>query len=85
MGFKEWFVIKKEKAGFWQLPQGFKTIAEYIKGIGWWGELEFEGKNPLTAKKGIEKALKVLGIKKEDVSHKTISAIFAEKLKLKFN
>lgn len=81
LGFREWFIVKKEKASFWELPQGFKTIAEYIKEIGWWGELEFEGKSPVAAKKEIEKALKILGIKKEDVSYKTISAIFAEKLK----
>ena len=80
LGFKKLFTIKKEKATFWELPQGFKTVLEYIKGIGWWGELEFNGKNPVLAKKEIEKALKILEIKKENVSYKTISAIFFEKL-----
>ena len=78
LGFEELFIIKKEKATFWELSQGFKTVAEYIKEIGWWGELEFEGKDPLKAQKEIEKALKVLEVKKELVSYKTISAIFAE-------
>lgn len=81
LGFEEWFVIKKEKATFWELPQEFKTVIEYIREIGWWGELEFEGKDSTVAKKEIEKALKTLGIKKEDVSYKTISAIFFEKSK----
>ena len=81
LGFKKLFIVKKEKATFWALPQGFKTVLEYIKGIGWWGELEFNGKNPATAKKEIERALKILGIKKENVSYKTISAIFFENIK----
>ncbi|MDD5145609.1 MAG: CYTH domain-containing protein [Candidatus Pacebacteria bacterium] len=81
LGFKKLFTVKKEKATFWELPQGFKTVLEYIRGIGWWGELEFKGENPAFAKKEIERALKILGIKKENVSYKTVSAIFSEKIK----
>jgi len=83
LGFKFWFVLKKEKARLWEIPQyGFKTVAEYIKGLGWTGELEFEGENLSKAKIEIEKALNSLNIPRNLVTFKPISVIFAEKHRL---
>ncbi len=82
LNFKPWFILKKEKSSIWKLPKyNFCTVSEYIPGIGWWGELEFEGKDPNKAKGEIEKALKLLEIPLSLVSHKPISAIFIEKQK----
>lgn len=79
LGFKSWFTLKKEKSSIWKLPKyNFYTINEYIPGLGWWGELEFEGKDPNKAKKQIERALKLLEIPLHLVTHKPISAIFIE-------
>lgn len=83
LGFKLWFVLKKEKCKFWRLPKhNFETVTEYIDGFGWSGELEFEGKNAAKAKIQIEKALGVLKIPKNLVSFKPISVIFAEQLNI---
>lgn len=83
LGFELWFIIKKERARFWEIPKhGFKTVAEYISGLGWSGELEFEGEDPNKAKAEIEKALNVLKIPKSLVSFKPISVIYAEKHKI---
>lgn len=80
LNFKPWFIIKKQKALFWDLPKyRFKTIAEWIPELGWWGELEFEGKDPKKAKVKIENALKVLNIPKSLATYKSMSAIFADK------
>ena len=84
LGFKPWVTVKKEKALFWNVHRyGFKTIAEYVKGLGWTGELEFEGKNPKRAMTEIKKALSILGIQPELVSFKPISVLFAEKIDLR--
>lgn len=83
LGFKLWFILKKKKCKFWEIPKhGFKTVTEHMNGLGWSGELEFEGKNPTKAKVQIEKALSVLGIPRNSVSFKPISVIFAEKQKI---
>lgn len=83
LGFELWFVLKKKKCKFWSLPKhNFETVTEYIDGLGWSGELEFEGKNIAKAKIQIEKALSILEIPKNLVSFKPISAIFAEKQKI---
>lgn len=80
LGFEEWFVIEKKKSKLWELPEhGFRTVTEYIDGLGWTGELEFGGEKPELAKENIERASVLLGIPKEDLSFKTISAIVAEK------
>ncbi|MAG08001.1 hypothetical protein CMO89_00870 [Candidatus Woesearchaeota archaeon] len=80
LGFEPWFSVRKENASMWDIPKyGFKTVAEHIEGLGWSGELEFEGEDPKKAKEEIEKALNALKIPKDLVSFKPISAIFAEK------
>lgn len=80
LGFVPWFTIKKERANHWELPRhSFETVAEYIDGLGWSGELEFEGEDPEKAKRGIENALEILLIPRDAVSFKPISVIVAEK------
>ncbi len=80
LGFKEWLVVKKEKAEFWSLPKhGFDTVFEYIDDVGWSGELEFEGENIEEAEEKIVKALGVLGVPINSANFKPISAIVAEK------
>jgi adenylate cyclase class IV len=80
LGFVFWFLLKKERASHWELPRyGFETVVEYIAGLGWSGELEFEGEDPKKAKEDIERALKILEISKNQVSFKPISVIVAEK------
>lgn len=79
LGFEPWFVLKKQKATFWEIPQyGFNTVTEYIDGVGWSGELEFEGNDPGNARVRFENALKLLQIPIKHVSFKPISVIFAE-------
>ncbi len=79
LGFSHWLTIEKKKARFWEIPEyGFKTAAEFIEGLGWSGELEFEGEDPQKAKAEIERALNILGIPKHLVSYKPVSVIFAE-------
>ena len=63
IGFEFWFSIRKEKARLWEIPRhNFCTAIEYIEGLGWIGELEFEGTEPQKAKLAVENALDVLGI-----------------------
>ena len=51
---------------------------EYIEGLGWTAELEFEGKDPQKANTAIQQALKVLDVPNHKVTHKPISAIYLE-------
>ena len=79
LGFEFWFSLRKEKARLWEIPQhNFFTAVEYIKGLGWTGELEFEGKDPNKAAATILKALELLNVPKQTVTHKPISAIYLE-------
>jgi len=80
LGFESWFEIHKTKAKLWKIPDhGFITAVEYIEGLGWTGELEFEGEDPEEAGQNIRKALNTLGISEGLVSFKPISVIFAER------
>jgi adenylate cyclase class IV len=79
LGFSFWFSLRKDKGHLWEIPQhNFFTAVEHIEGLGWTGELEFEGKDPEKAKSAIEKALEVLEIPQTLVTHKPISAIYLE-------
>jgi adenylate cyclase class IV len=79
LGFEFCFSLRKEKAHLWEIPKhNFYTAVEHIEGLGWTGELEFEGKDPEKAKSAIEKALKVLHVPRRLVTHKPISAIYLE-------
>ena len=83
MGFEAWFILRKENAKIWGVPQyEFNTIAEYINGLGWSGELEFEGEDPHKARTQFEHALNILHIPISKVNFKPISVIFAEKHEL---
>ncbi|NQU07334.1 MAG: CYTH domain-containing protein, partial [Candidatus Abyssubacteria bacterium] len=47
LGFEPWFDVAKKDAAIWEVAKhGFKTVAEFIEGLGWTGELEFEGEDP---------------------------------------
>jgi adenylate cyclase class IV len=79
LGFGFWFSLRKEKARLWEIPQhNFYTAVELIEGIGWTGELEFEGRDPEKAKSAIEKALEIFEIPERFVTHKPVSAIYLE-------
>jgi adenylate cyclase class IV len=79
LGFEPWFEVAKKYSALWDLPRhGFKTPLEFIEGLGWTGELEFEGEDPQQAKENIENALKVMDVPVEAVTFKPISEIFAE-------
>lgn len=81
LGFKEWFVVKKRKAEFWEIPAyGFETVFEFIPGLGWSGELEEEGKDIQKAKKRLDEELKLLGVDLKKVDYRPISVIYAEHL-----
>ena len=82
LGFELWFSLKKEKACLWEVPQhGFCTAVEYIEGLGWTAELEFEGNDPKKASSAIQQALNVLKIPRQKVSHNPISAIYLQNRK----
>jgi adenylate cyclase class IV len=79
LGFSFWFSLRKDKARLWEILQhNFFTAVEHIEGLGWTGELEFEGKDPEKAKSAIEKALEVLEIPRALITHKPISVIYLE-------
>jgi hypothetical protein len=71
--------LRKEKARLWEVPRhGFFTAVEYIEGIGWNAELEFEGQDPQKACYAIRQALKLLKIPPQKVTHKPVSAIYLQ-------
>ena len=82
LGFEFWFSLRKEKARLWEVPRhGFFTAVEYIEGLGWTAELEFEGQNPQKACSSIQQALNALKIPRQQVTHNPISAIYLENRK----
>ncbi len=79
LGFEFWFALRKEKARLWEIPDHhFFTAVEYIQGVGWTAELEFEGKDPRIATPAIQNALNLLKIPPHLVTHKPISAIYLD-------
>jgi len=91
LGFEFWFSLRKEKARLWEVPRhtaravpcgSFFTAVEYIEGVGWTAELEFEGNDPQKACSAIRQALKALKIPRQKVSHNPISAIYLQNVKL---
>lgn len=81
LGFKEWFVLKKRKAEFWEIPvYDFETVFEFIPGLGWSGELEEEGQSIQKAKKRLGDELELLGVDLNKVDYRPISVIYAEHL-----
>lgn len=84
LGFEKWFEVDKNEAYFWEFQkQKFETVTENIKNLGWWGELEFEGKEINKAKLKIENALKFLKIPLQETTFKPISLIYQESLNKK--
>jgi len=82
LGFEFWFSLRKEKACLWEVPRhGFFTTVEYIEGLGWTAELEFEGNDPKKAGSAIRQALKALKIPRQKVTHNSISAIYLQNSK----
>jgi adenylate cyclase class IV len=82
LGFEFWFSLRKEKACLWEVPQhNFFTAVEYIEGIGWTAEIEFEGNDPSKAGSAIQQALSVLQIPMQKVTHNPISAIYLQNRK----
>ena len=82
LGFEFWFSLSKEKARLWEVPRhGFFTAVEYIEGLGWTAELEFEGNDPQKAGSAIRQALKALKIPRQKVTHNPISAIYLQNRK----
>ena len=79
LGFEFWFSLRKEKACLWEVPQhGFFTAVEYIEGVGWNAELEFEGNESQKAASAIDQALNLLKIPRQKVTHNPISAIYLQ-------
>lgn len=79
LGFEPWFDVAKKDSALWEMARhGFKIPLEFIEGLGWTGELEFEGDDPQAAKENIERALRVMEVPIEVVTFKPISEIFAE-------
>ena len=79
LGLEFWFSLRKEKACLWEVPRhGFFTAVEYIEGLGWTAELEFEGKDPQKACSAIRQALNILKIPLQKVTHNPISAIYLQ-------
>ena len=86
LGFEFWFSLRKEKARLWEVPRhGFFTAVEYIEGLGWTAELEFEGNDPQKAGSAIRQALKVLKIPRRKVTHNPISTIYLQNSKYRKN
>lgn len=81
LGFEKDFEVDKTTGRFWKLEeQEFETITENIRGLGWWGELEFEGEEPEKAEKKIKRAVETLKIPKKRTTFKPISLIYSSTL-----
>jgi len=79
LGFEFWFALRKEKARLWEVPQyQFFTAVEYIEGLGWTAELEFEGQDLQKAKSAIQQALDVLDVPRHLVTYRPLAAIYIE-------
>lgn len=79
LGFDFWFSLEKQRGRLWEVPaHRFCTAVEYIEGLGWTAELEFEGKDPQKANTAIQQALKVLDVPHHKVTYKPISSIYLE-------
>jgi adenylate cyclase class IV len=86
LSFEFWFSLRKEKARLWEIPRhGFFTAVEYIEGLGWTAELEFEGQDPHKAASSIRQALDALKIPRQKVTHNPISAIYLRNKKCSKN
>jgi adenylate cyclase class IV len=86
LGFEFWFSLRKEKARLWEVPRhGFFTAVEYIEGLGWTAEIEFEGNDPQKAGSAIRQALDALKIPRQNVTHHPISAIYLQNSKNRKN
>ena len=82
LGFEFCFSLRKEKARLWEVSRhGFCTAVEYIEGLGWTAEIEFEGEDPQKAGSAIRQALNILKIPREKVTHNPISAIYLQNSK----
>jgi len=82
LGFEFWFSLSKEKARLWEVARhGFFTAVEYIEGLGWTAELEFEGNDPQKAGAAIRQALEALKIPRQKVTHNPIASIYLQKIK----
>jgi hypothetical protein len=82
LGFEFWFSLRKENACLWEVPRhGFFTAVEYIEGIGWTAELEFEGQDLYKAASSIRQALDALKIPQQKVTHNPISVIYLQNKK----
>ena len=86
LGFEFWFSLRKEKACLWEVPRhGFFTAVEYIEGLGWTAEIEFEGNDPQKAGSAIRQALDALKIPRQNVTHHPISTIYQQNSKHRKN
>lgn len=79
LGFEFWFSLRKEKARLWEVSRhGFFTAVEYVEGLGWTAELEFEGQDPAKAASSIRQALEILKIPRQKLSPNPISVIYLQ-------
>ena len=86
LGFEFWFSLSKEKACLWEVARhGFFTAVEYIEGLGWTAEIEFEGNDPQKAGSAIRQALDALKIPRQNVTHHPISTIYLQNSKHRKN
>ncbi len=82
LGFELWFSLRKEKACLWEVPRhNFFTAIEYIEGLGWTAEIEFEGQDPKQAASSIRQALDVLNIPLQKITYNPVSAIYLKNRK----
>jgi len=79
--FEEWFSIEKKNCKLVEIPRyDFRTVYEYVSNLGWTGELETNGDDPEEVKRKLEEWIRILNIKKENVTYKPLSLIYGEKM-----
>lgn len=79
LGFEAWFALEKRDCTFYEVAaHQFNTVREFIPGVGWMGELEVEGDDPVDAGRRLKRQLRLLGLGDEDVTSDPIAAIYAE-------
>jgi adenylate cyclase class IV len=79
LGFEAWFALTKRDCTFYEVAaHQFKTVREFIPGVGWTGELEVEGDDPVDAGRHLTRQIRLLGLRDEDVTSDPIGAIYAE-------
>jgi adenylate cyclase class IV len=81
LGFEEWLKIEKRDGRVMELPNGLRFAYEFVDGLGWTGELEFEGIDVRRVSQLLRRFAQLLEIREGDMTFKPLASIYPEGLK----